>query len=131
MSFLSLRSPRFSNVLDGPAIIISTQAVTAVGSSTATANGTLTNSGNSTITAMGFVWATHSSPTLADNVVTVSNTLGAYTGSLTGLPGSTQIFVDAYATNAAGTVYGGDQNFTTNAPVAGAVASTLLMLMVG
>ena len=130
MSFLTLRSPRLNNILDGPAVIISTQAATSVASTTATANGTLTNSGTSSVTAMGFVWNTSPNPTLSNHVVTVSNTTGAYTGSLTGLPTGTLVYYDAYVTNASGTYYGGDQSFTTTGGTI-TLSSTLMLLGVG
>lgn len=129
MSFLQLRSRRFNDIDDNPEIIISTQAVTSVAGTTATANGTLTNSGGSPITAMGFVWDVNPNPTLANNVLTVANTTGLYTGNLTGLPSSTLIFYDAYATNASGTVYGGDQSFTTTG--AGATQAPLELQLLG
>lgn len=131
MSFHQLRSPRFNNVLDNPGgtpPTVTTQAATSVGTNTATANGTLVSIGSSAVTVMGFVWATHSNPTLADNVVNDAGTsLGTFTDTLMGLPAGTLIFYDAYATNAVGTSYGGDQSFTTSALVS-AFSATFMMM---
>lgn len=135
MSFFQLRSPRIQNPLANPAPTIptvTTQAATGVGTNSATGNGTLVATGGATVTALGFVWATHSSPTLADNVVTDAGTaLGTYADSLTGLPSGTQIYYDAYATNSVGTAYGGDQTFTTSGAGATTFSSTLLLVGVG
>lgn len=131
MSFHQLRSPRFSNKALTSAPTVTTQAATSVSTTTATGNGTLVSAGTSAVTVMGFVWATHPSPTLADNVVNDAGTsLGAFSDTLTGLPTGTLIYYDAYATNAVGTSYGGDQTFTTSGGVV-VSGSTLLLMGVG
>lgn len=134
MSFRQNRSPRFPNFLDYIASVpsVTTQAASSVASTTATGNGTLVNTGGAPITAMGFVWGTSPNPTLANNVVTVTTVSpGAFTGNMTGLPSSTLVYYDSYATNDLGTSYGGDQNFTTSGAVAAASGSTLLLMGVG
>lgn len=131
MSFLQLRSPRFSNKSLTSAPTVTTQAATGVSTTTATANGTLVSAGTSTVTVMGFVWATHPGPTLADHVVNDAGTsLGTFSDTLTGLPAGTLIYYDAYATNGVGTSYGGDQTFTTLGGVV-LTGSTLLLMGVG
>lgn len=125
MSFLQLRSP-YLNLSPFPEV--TTQAATSVSTTSATGNGTLLANGASVVTIMGFVWATHPNPTLADNVVNDGGTaIGSFSDSLTGLPSGTVIYYDAYATNSHGTAYGGDQTFTTSS-AANAFSSTLLLM---
>jgi hypothetical protein len=98
---------------------VTTQAVTAITNATATGNGNIAVLGSpDPIIQHGFVWSTAQNPTIADNKTTNGPTsaTGAFTGSLTGLTASTVYYVRAYVTNAAGTVYGEEVNFTTAAP---------------
>lgn len=131
MSFPQLRSRRFNNALDNPIgtpPTVTTQAATSVTSNSATGNGTLVDAGSTAVTVMGFVWATHPNPTLADNVVNDAGTsLGAFSDTLSGLPSGTLIYYDAYATNSIGTSYGGDQTFTTSGAAVLSSATWLLM----
>ncbi len=94
---------------------VTTQAVTDITITTATGNGNVTALGIPNPTQHGVVWSTSLNPTIADNKTTdgpVSAT-GAFTSSMTGLAQGTLYHVRAYATNAAGTVYGEDVTFTT------------------
>lgn len=93
--------------------ILTTNAVTSITVNTAQGNGDVTSDGGFSVTARGFVWNTAPSPTLSNNVVTVSGTTGTYSGSLTGLSVGTLYYVRAYATNSAGTSYGNEVTFTT------------------
>ena len=95
---------------------VTTQAVTAITTTTATGNGNVTNLGLPSPTEHGVVWSTALNPTIADSHTTdgaVSAT-GAFTSSITGLTPGTLYHVRAYATNAAGTVYGNDVTFTAH-----------------
>ncbi|HEX2994548.1 MAG TPA: NBR1-Ig-like domain-containing protein [Anaerolineales bacterium] len=95
---------------------VTTQAVTNVSTTTATGNGNITALGVPNPTEHGVVWSTSANPTTADNKTTdgpVSAT-GAFTSSITGLTPGTTYYVRAYATNAAGTVYGEELSFTTD-----------------
>ena len=84
---------------------VTTQAVTAITTTTATGNGDITNLGLPNPTEHGVVWSTSANPTIADSHTAdgaVSAT-GAFTSSITGLTPGTLYYVRAYATNAAGT----------------------------
>lgn len=95
--------------------LVTTQAASSVSTTSATGNGTLVDIGDAAVTVMGFVWATHDLPTLADNVVNDAGTaLGAFADTLNALPSGTPIFYAAYATNRVGTSYGLTQTFTTS-----------------
>jgi len=93
---------------------VTTQAVTAITTTTATGNGDITVLGTFNPTEHGVAWSTLVNPTIADSHTTdgaVSAT-GSFTSSMTGLTPGTLYHVRAYATSAAGTSYGGDVTFT-------------------
>ena len=100
----------------------STTAASDITSTTATLNGNITSDGGATITARGFVYATSNADltienTAADTVI-VSGTTGVFNSAITSLTAGTAYFYTAYAINSAGTSYGGEQSFTTEAAVA-------------
>ncbi|MDR3705750.1 MAG: SBBP repeat-containing protein [Paludibacteraceae bacterium] len=85
---------------------VSTDSVINVNSSSVTANGTITASGSPFPTQLGFVYsssATFSNPT---TVTCSAGTSGVFTSSITGLSAGSTYYVKAFASNAAGTVYG-------------------------
>ncbi len=86
--------------------VMTTTAVSALTSTTATSGGNITNDGGSAVTARGICWSLNQNPTVADNKTTDGSGSGSFTGSISGLsPGSTY-YIRAYATNSIGTVYG-------------------------
>ena len=98
--------------------VVDTQAVSAIGATSATASGTLTELGAPSPTAHGFVWNSSGSPTLADNTAdlgTASST-GVFNRVLSGLSAHTIYYARAYVTSAAQTRYGNEITFTTWAP---------------
>ncbi len=109
---------------------VTTQAVTAITVGTATGNGNVTVLGVPNPTQYGHCWALTSSPTTANAKTTLGakSTTGAYTSSLTGLTAGTLYFVRAYATNAAGTVYGSEVSFTTTPAAPTATAATSITI---
>ena len=106
---------------------LTTNEVTEISSSGANSGGTVTSDGGATITSLGIVWDTATNPTIALSTKassTTSPSLGAFKSSMTGLKESTKYYVRAYATNSAGTSYGNELSFTTNAAVVLPVVST-------
>jgi hypothetical protein len=101
---------------DPQAPTVTTQAVSSIGTTTAVGNGTITNLGVPNPTAHGVVWNTTGTPTTADSSTNegAAAAAGAFTSNMTGLSPNTTYYVRAYATNTAGTVYGGEVNFTTD-----------------
>ena len=95
---------------------VTTNAVSSIGSYTATANGNVTSQGGGAITQRGFAYATTQNPTTSNSTVIVSGTTGAFSGSLTSLTANTTYYVRAYAVNSFGTVYGSQVSFTTLPP---------------
>ena len=95
---------------------VTTEAVSAITANTATGNGTVTALGVPNPTQHGVVWDTAANPTIALSTKTTDGPVsvtGAFTSSITGLTGGTLYHVRAYATNAVGTSYGADVQFTT------------------
>lgn len=75
--------------------------------------GEVIDDGGSEITARGVVWSTSANPTIDDNKTNDGTGMGSFTSNITGLESNTRYYIRAYATNAAGTAYGGELPFTT------------------
>ncbi len=106
---------------------LTTYAIDQISSSGANSGGNVTSDGGSTITSLGIVWDTATNPTIALSTKassTTSPSLGAFKSSMTGLKESTKYYVRAYATNSAGTSYGNELSFTTNAAIVLPAVST-------
>jgi len=95
---------------------VTTQAVTAILSTTATGNGNITATGGDTPTKRGVCWNLTGTPTVADNKSeqTGSFGTGAFTRPMTGLMPGTKYYVRAYAYSSAGYGYGSQVDFTTD-----------------
>ena len=91
---------------------ITTAAVSAVGSATATCGGTVTTEGGFSVTAKGVCWSTSTSPTITDSKTTNGTGTGAFVSSITGLTTGTTYYTKAYATSSYGTSYGTQTSFT-------------------
>jgi surface protein len=100
------------------ALAVSTLAPSAITSTTATSGGNVFADGGSPVTARGVVWGTSTNPTITSNTgITADGTgMGTFTSSITGLTGNTTYYIRAYATNANGTEYGTNLQFTTLQP---------------
>ena len=94
---------------------VTTNNVSNITTTTAACGGNVTSAGNGTVSARGVCWSTSSNPTISNNHTTNGTGTGTYTSSLTGLTPNTTYYVRAYATNEAGTAYGAQKTFTTNA----------------
>ncbi len=92
---------------------LTTAAATSVQYNTATTGGNISSSGGSTVTARGICYNTAPNPTIANSIVTSGSGTGTFTANMTGLIPNTTYYVRAYATNAVGTAYGNEVNFTT------------------
>ncbi|SLM28453.1 exported hypothetical protein [Desulfamplus magnetovallimortis] len=114
----TLTSTNVTNTVLSETPIVTTQAVSTIGTTSATGNGNITDLGTSNPTAHGVCWSTSSNPTISGFKVDKGGTssTGAFTASITGLSSGTTYHVRAYATNAAGTSYGEDVMFTTSSP---------------
>ncbi len=94
---------------------VTTNTVSNVSTTTATCGGNVTNSGSSSVTVRGVCWSTSQNPTVSNSHTTNGSGTGSFTSSITGLSSSTTYYVRAYATNSAGTAYGTQRTFTTEA----------------
>ena len=90
----------------------------------ATLNGNLTDDGGEAC-ACGFEWGL--TPAYGNITPTTNqNTGDSFTQLITGLIGGTTYHFRAFATNSAGTTYGGDLTFITPTVSSGAIPSKLL-----
>ncbi|MBU1067816.1 hypothetical protein KKE60_08520 [Patescibacteria group bacterium] len=94
---------------------VTTQAVSSIGTTTATGHGNITDDGGETPSAWGICVGTSANPDTGDDVFAGSGdgSEGAFTASMTGLTPGTKLFLKAYATNSAGTSYGSEVIFFT------------------
>jgi len=104
-----------------PALVatIITATTTSITNTTALSGGNITDDGGAAITARGVCWATTVNPVITDAHTTDGTGTGTFASNITGLTANTTYYIRAYATNATGTVYGGDSSFkTTNSATA-------------
>ena len=94
--------------------VVTTGAVSNIGTFSATVAGTIANNGGSPVTVKGICWGTTPSITTADSHTSDTISTNAISGNLTGLTSSTKYYARAYATNAIGTAYGDTVSFTTS-----------------
>ncbi|MDX9845793.1 MAG: FISUMP domain-containing protein [Tenuifilaceae bacterium] len=94
---------------------VTTNSITDIAQTTATAGGNVTSDGGAEVTARGVCWSTSENPTVADSKTEDGSGTGEFNSSITGLTASTTYYVRAYATNSAGTAYGEQKVFTTTA----------------
>jgi hypothetical protein len=96
-----------------PLAIVTTSSVTNIKQTNAVCGGNVTSDNGSSVTKRGLCWGTTTAPTTSGTNYIENGGLGSFTATLTGLTASTLYYVRAFATNAAGTVYGNEFNFTT------------------
>ena len=95
--------------------VVSTSGITGITSTGANIGGNVSSDGGSVILERGVVYGTSVNPTTSNTKFVATGTTGIFSGTISSLTGGTVYHVRAYATNAAGTVYGGDSTFTTPA----------------
>ncbi|MBK7131846.1 MAG: hypothetical protein IPH69_03195 [Bacteroidales bacterium] len=105
--------------------LVSTTAITAIGTTTATSGGYNLDAAGGSITARGVCWSTTVNPTTANSKTDDGTGTVSFSSSLTGLIPCTTYHVRAYATNATGTSYGADMPFTTGTVVPSASTTTI------
>ncbi|HUH58310.1 MAG TPA: BspA family leucine-rich repeat surface protein, partial [Pseudomonadales bacterium] len=97
-------------------LAVSTLAVSDIAATSAIAGGNVTADGGSPVTARGVIWGTSANPTIETHtgITADGDGLGTFTSNITGLTENTTYHVRAYATNADGTEYGVNREFTTD-----------------
>jgi hypothetical protein len=98
---------------------VTTSDVTVFTQVKATCGGNITSDGGGSITTRGVCWSITPAPTIANSFKAATGTgTGAFSVEITGLNLGTKYYVRAYATNSAGTSYGLEKTFTTDATLA-------------
>ncbi len=93
-----------------------TTAASSVTQTTAVSGGNITLDGGGAITGRGVCWSTSQNPTTALTTKTSDGTgTGTFTSNISGLTANTKYYIRAYAVNSAGTAYGDEKFFTTEA----------------
>lgn len=92
---------------------VTTQAVSSIGTTTATGNGNITDTGGENCSKRGVCWNTTGNPTVADSKSEETDSFGtgAFTRSMTGLTPGQHYYVKAYAYNSEGYGYGSQVEF--------------------
>ena len=103
------------NLVIGVLSTATTQAITNIAATSATAAGTVTDLGFPNPTAYGVCWSTSSSPTVANSKVDLGakSSTGSFSTPVTGLSQGTVYYLRAFATNNVGTGYGNEVTFRT------------------
>jgi hypothetical protein len=109
---LTVYGPQFTFVTP-KSITVTTYTAVANSPTGATGGGAVEVLGSEIITARGVCWNTTPNPTIAHAKISNGNGPGVFTSSITGLTPQTLYYVRAYATSAAGTVYGNEINLFT------------------
>lgn len=92
---------------------VTSTSVSSITSAGAVSGGNVTADGGSTVTARGVCWSTSTGPTISNSKTTDGSGTGSFSSSITGLSENQTYYVRAYATNAKGTAYGNELQFTT------------------
>jgi uncharacterized protein (TIGR02145 family) len=98
----------------GTAPTVTTGFFSNITTTSATVAGNVTSQGSSAVTSRGVCYATSQNPTTANTCVASGSGTGSFSANLTGLTIATRYYARAYATNNAGTSYGGQVEFTTS-----------------
>ena len=83
----------------------------------------LKNGGENTVTARGVCYGKEPNPTISGDTTMDGQGVGSYTSNIRGLEPNTLYYVRAYATNARGTAYGSEHDFTTTEATGGRTPS--------
>ncbi len=121
----------FSTTITAVLPTVITSTISSITSTTASSGGNVTSNGGATVTARGVCWSTTANPVATGNHTTDGNGTGIFTSALTGLTAGTTYHVRAYATNSAGTAYGGDSSFTTTSSGSGTKIKRIIQSVTG
>ena len=95
-------------------IIVYTNEITEITSSSAKSGGVVTANGDISISVRGVCWSVSQNPTINDSHTSDGEDLGAFSSILSGLVASTTYYIKAYAITSDGdTIYGDTKSFTT------------------
>jgi uncharacterized protein (TIGR02145 family) len=108
---------------ESEAPVVTTNSVSSVTQTTATAGGNITEDWGEQVVQRGVCWNESGNPSINDSKTTDGSGTGHFTSTLTQLVPGKKYYVKAYATNSAGTGYGNEVSFTTD-PVKAATLTT-------
>lgn len=94
---------------------LTTNAVTSVSLTSAVSGGSISADGGGAITIRGVCWNTVPDPTTSNSKTTDGTGTDSFVSNLTNLQRGTTYYIKAYATNSAGTAYGDELSFITDA----------------
>ena len=98
--------------------VVTTNTETALSGTTLTISGNVTEDYGSTVTARGICWGTSTNPTVENySQEAAAGGTGEFSVTISTLENNTHYYLRAYATNANGTSYGNEIEYTTNFPV--------------
>jgi uncharacterized protein (TIGR02145 family) len=103
---------------------ITTKPVTLITFFSAASGGDISDAGGGTITMKGVCWSTNADPTISDGHTDNGTGTADFASYLTPLIHNTTYHVKAYATNSAGTAYGDEVVFTTEAVALATLSTT-------
>jgi uncharacterized protein (TIGR02145 family) len=83
----------------------------------ATSGGKIINNGGAEVTERGLCWSEEENPTIVNTRTEEGTGSGSFTSIMSELEYNTTYFVRAYASNSAGTAYGNELSFTTDARI--------------
>jgi hypothetical protein len=95
--------------------VATTNPITNITPASATGGGNVTSDGGAAITSRGVCWSTSADPTTSDSCTSDGSGTGVFTSNISNLLQATTYHVRAFASNLAGTAYGNDVSFSTNA----------------
>jgi hypothetical protein len=96
---------------------VTTASISSITSSSAVCGGEVTKEGSSSVTARGICWSIEPNPTINNSTTIDDAGIGSFISSILDLDPGKKYYVRAYATSIAGTSYGNEKNFTTNAVI--------------
>jgi PKD repeat protein len=92
---------------------VATDTVRDIGLNSAICDGNVIADHGIPVTARGTCWSTSPQPTVSDELTADGSGTGTFSSQITGLTKNTIYYARAYATNAIGTAYGEEVQFTT------------------
>ena len=126
VSFLAGVAALHSCKKDPTVPVMTTTAASSVTTISASSGGNITDDGGAEVTARGVCWGTSQNPTVSGSKTSDGKGIGSFTSAIAGLTPNTLYYVRAYATNSAGTGYGNEVSFTTNAVIGATVTTTIV-----
>jgi len=92
---------------------LTTDEASSISYTSATTGLTVSSNGGSNIISQGVCYSTTQNPTINNNLINTTNTVGHFSTTISGLIANTTYYVRAFSTNEIGTSYGNEISFNT------------------